>query len=130
MLSTPQAVLKELIENSLDAGATSIHIETDPTTIGLLSVRDNGSGIPPTDRPLLAVRSTTSKIRHYEDIFASAKEQDGIVKSLGFKGEALSCIADLAESPPNLKMNVVSRTQNESVASSWSVGRDGTAIMP
>lgn len=129
VLSTPQAVLKELVENALDAGARFVQVATDNTTIGLLSVTDNGHGILPADRPLLAVCSTTNKISKYDDIY-SALQPGQNVGSLGFKGEALACIADIAESPPNLKMKIVTRTDNETVGCTWTVNRDGTVASP
>lgn len=125
MICSPVAVVKELIENALDAGADKVHIETDTTTLAHILVRDNGPGIGALgDRELLAVPNTTSKITKFEDIFGEERGQ------LGFRGEALSAIADLAESPPNVKMKVTTRTEHEPVAQSWLVARNGKAILP
>lgn len=124
MIVSPVAVIKELVENAFDAGATFIQVESDSTTIGHIQVRDNGPGIAPgSDRALLAVPNTTSKISTFEDIF-------GETEQLGFRGEALSCIADLAESSSTIKMRVTTRTEKEVMAQTWLVNRDGTAVMP
>lgn len=124
MIVSPVAVIKELVENALDAGATHIQVESDMTTIGHLQVRDNGPGIAPgSDRALLAVPNTTSKISAFEDIF-------GETEQLGFRGEALACIADLAGSSSTIKMRVTTRTDEEGMAQTWLVNRDGTAVVP
>ena len=88
VLVDPASLIKELLDNSLDASATTISIEVSQNTLDILQVKDNGHGIPPEDREFMAVRYCTSKIRGYEDI------QD--CRSLGFRGEALASAAELA----------------------------------
>ena len=61
-LTDPAAVVKELIDNALDARATSIAIDIHINTLDVIQVKDNGHGIPPQDRPLVARRYCTSKI--------------------------------------------------------------------
>lgn len=133
MISSPVAVIKELLENSVDSGATLVQVEVDSTTLAHVQVQDNGPGISPgVDRELLAVPNTTSKIVKFEDIFEDDQQNNNNKKGklLGFRGEALAAIADLAESPPNIKMKVTTRTVKESVGQCWLVDRNGKAILP
>ncbi|MCY0899959.1 MAG: DNA mismatch repair endonuclease MutL [Firmicutes bacterium] len=88
VVERPASIVKELIENSLDAGSTSIHILVDAELVSL-EVRDNGFGIEPEDLPLAVERHTTSKLTRIEDLEESV--------SLGFRGEALAAIASVAE---------------------------------
>lgn len=88
VIERPASVVKELVENSVDAGATAVTVEIRDGGTSLIRVTDNGSGI---DRDQVAVaflRHSTSKIRAVEDLFH--------VSSLGFRGEALSSIASIA----------------------------------
>lgn len=120
-IQSPLSIVKELVENSLDGGATIIQVQIDSTTLGSLMVTDNGTGIHPKDRELLALPSTTSKIRNFEDI------QD--VSSFGFRGEALSAIADISESS-NSRMTFTTRIKSEAHGVQWSVDRTGQPIPP
>lgn len=89
VVERPSAVVKELIENAMDAGATAITAEIKDGGLSLIRITDNGSGIAKEDIPMAFMRHATSKIRTAEDLLS--------VTSLGFRGEALSSIAAVAQ---------------------------------
>ena len=89
VVERPSAVVKELIENALDAGSTAITAEIKEGGLSLIRVTDNGAGIAKADLPLAFMRHATSKIKSAEDLFH--------VISLGFRGEALSSIAAVSQ---------------------------------
>ena len=90
VITSPYSTIKELLENALDARATSISIEISVNIVDVVQVRDNGHGIAPEDRGICCKRHTTSKLSSVSDL--------GVVggRSLGFRGEALFATAQVA----------------------------------
>jgi DNA mismatch repair protein MutL len=88
VVERPAAIVKELLENSLDAGATQIDIELEQAGKSLIRIRDNGCGIAADDLPLALERHATSKLHQPDDLMQIA--------TLGFRGEALASICSVA----------------------------------
>ena len=89
VVERPASVVKELMENAIDAGSTAITVEIRQGGIGFVRITDNGCGIKKEEIPLAFLRHSTSKIRTAEDLLT--------VSSLGFRGEALSSIAAVSQ---------------------------------
>lgn len=98
VIERPANVVKELIENSLDAGATSISVDIENGGITYIRITDNGKGIAPDDVEIAFERHATSKIRNASDLIK--------VSTMGFRGEALASIAAIA------KVEMVTRTKD------------------
>lgn len=113
VVERPAAAIKELVENSMDAGATAITVDIKEGGLSSFRVSDNGSGIRPEDIRLAFARHATSKIRTAEDLYG--------VKSLGFRGEALASIAAVAR--------VTCLTRAKGMDSGISVRNEGGEIL-
>src|SRR5688572_14403271 len=88
VVARPASVVKELLENSLDAGATDIRIDVESGGRRLIRISDNGSGMLRDDALLAFERHATSKLREASDLFS--------ISTLGFRGEALPSIASVS----------------------------------
>ena len=89
VVENPASIVKELVENSLDAGSSEIMIVVEKGGHQTIQVRDNGIGISSDELPASVMRFHTSKIKTLEDLFS--------IQTLGFRGEALASIASVSE---------------------------------
>ncbi|WP_171406692.1 DNA mismatch repair endonuclease MutL [Acinetobacter guerrae] len=112
VIERPSSVVKELLENSIDAGATALIIRVAQGGATLIEIIDNGDGIHPDDLPLAVMRHATSKIQTAEDLHA--------IVSLGFRGEALASIAAVS------RLTVVSSQNEDGIG--YQVEVNGTAF--
>ena len=101
VIERPASVIKEMVENSIDAGATHVTVEIKNGGISFIRITDNGKGIAKDDMELAFERHATSKIRNADDL--------DTVKSMGFRGEALASIAAIAN------VELVSKTETEQI---------------
>ena len=114
VIERPASVLKELIENSLDAGAKQIHIDIEGAGNQLIKVRDDGHGIHPNDLALALSRHATSKL--------NSSEQLHQIASLGFRGEALPSIASISQ--------LTLSSRQDSSEHAWQISGENDSITP
>ena len=113
VVERPAAAIKELVENSLDAGATAVTVEIREGGLDSIRVTDNGSGIDESDIRMAFERHATSKISREQDLFS--------IKTLGFRGEALASIAAVSH------VTLTTRTKDRETG--LRVQNDGGSIM-
>ena len=116
-LSDSASIVKELIDNALDACASAISVEISTNALDIIQVKDNGHGIAPEDRGLVCRRYCTSKIRNIEDITNIGGS------SLGFRGEALASAAETCDG-----LTISTRVEGEAVAVSLRFNRQGEIL--
>ena len=111
VVDRPYSVVKELVENAIDAGATEIRVEIEGGGKRLIRVTDNGSGMGKDDLPLAYSSHATSKLYSADDLFS--------IRTLGFRGEAIASVAAVS------RMEIVSRTRE---GDAYSLACDGGAL--
>ena len=116
VIERPASIVKELVENALDAGATAIDIAVEDGGRKLISVRDNGVGMGPEDLALAFVPHSTSKIASEEDLLN--------IRTMGFRGEALASIAAVS------RARIVSRPRGSGPQAAHEVRAEGGTIQP
>ncbi|KAG9238469.1 histidine kinase-like ATPase [Amylocarpus encephaloides] len=114
IIVAPVHALKELIENAVDAGSTSLEVLVKEGGLKLLQITDNGHGIAKEDLPILCERFTTSKLKSFEDLTS--------IGTYGFRGEALASISHIAH------LQVTTKTKDSNCA--WRAHYDGGKLIP
>ena len=114
VVERPASVVKELVENSIDAGAHCIRVEIRRGGVSLIKVTDDGCGMGKTDASLCLQRHATSKLVDVEDLFA--------IRQLGFRGEALPSIASVSH------LSLTTRRADE--VEGWTVSAEGGVEAP
>ncbi|KAI9680158.1 MAG: hypothetical protein M1829_001395 [Trizodia sp. TS-e1964] len=125
LISSSQAItdipslVKELVDNAIDALAKSVFIEISPNSLDLLQVKDDGHGFSPDDRSAIGKRGWTSKIRDLDDL-----QHIGQRGLLGFRGQALASCAEMART-----MTVLTKVEGEPTGVALNIGKCGTIEM-
>ncbi len=116
VITSLSTAIKELVENSLDAGATSVDVTLRGSGADVIEVSDNGSGVEASNYETLVLKHYTSKLRSFSDL------TDG-VQSFGFRGEALSSLCELSES-----FTVITRQKGEPIGTELNYARSGKLL--
>lgn len=114
VISDPCSVVKELLDNALDASASSLQVEISQNTLDMIQLKDNGCGISTEDYPNVCKHAFTSKIETVDDL----KNVGGT--SFGFRGEALASVAEMSGG-----VTITTRTASQVTATTLKYGRDG-----
>ena len=109
--------VKELLENALDSGATTIKVNLYNQGLDVVEVIDNGIGVGKGDRPMLCEKHATSKLKNFESLY---EDGEGEVTSFGFRGEALFSLAQLSD-----QVVFLTKTKEEAIGQRLVFGRDG-----
>lgn len=126
VIERPASCVKELLENSLDAGATEIRIDIDAGGMRQIMITDNGVGITKEDLPLTIAPHATSKIREQQDLFH--------LLTLGFRGEALASIqavskVEVISKRPDTQAYILKAYDNSAISEVYFAGKHGTTII-
>ncbi|XP_049960832.1 PMS1 protein homolog 1-like [Schistocerca serialis cubense] len=114
VITTVSSVVKELIENSLDAGATNIEVRLERNGLEKIEIKDNGCGIKPSDVANVCLSSYTSKIQNYSDL--------GTLSTYGFRGEALSSLCQVSS------ITITTKTASDNIAMTYMISQDGSIL--